>query len=339
MPSIEPPEPLNVSKIPASMKNERIKFIHRDAARYNVHFQMAKVQRRLNPNGAVEARIVDLLDSIFKNAIAYMLLKPPASRGDKGQQRTQAIIRLIDEIELHAQFHGIKFLVSSFEENQVNYWLEREDRKFYGDEAYKDFLKWVETTEKTNFKDTYAGVSSKLVYLTESGRQKYEVHFDGQLIKDSHDKSITTSGRSSFSNLEADIYVCSARTRTIYSAPSDAGTLHHSSFMSGEPVIVAGDWVIENGRLVYMNTASGHYRPTIGNMRTFLSLYGGFLNPQAWVQPLFKGPVFKLRDYWLFGEAAKPDPKGAEFARPFVAANEGGAQPVHADKPGTYMNR
>ena len=195
MPSIEPPEPLNVSKIPASMKNERIKFIHRDAARYNVHFQMAKVQRRLNPNGPVEARIVDLLDSIFKNAIAYMLLKPPASRGDKGQQRTQAIIRLIDDIELHAQYHGIKFLVSSFEENQVNYWLEREDRKFYGDEAYKDFLKWVETTEKTNFKDTYAGVSSKLVYLTESGRQKYEVHFDGRLIQDSHDKLITTSGR------------------------------------------------------------------------------------------------------------------------------------------------
>ena len=124
-----------------------------------------------------------------------MLLKPPASRGDKGQQRTQAIIRLIDDIELHAQFHGIKFLVSSFEENQVNYWLEREDRKFYGDEAYKDFLKWVETTEKTNFKDNYAGVSSKLVYLTESGRQKYEVHFDGQLIRDSHDKLITTSGR------------------------------------------------------------------------------------------------------------------------------------------------
>ncbi len=326
MPLINPPAKLNLGNIPASTKNEKIKFIHRDVNRYNLLLQTVINLRRANPNGFADARVVDLLDSIFKNAIAYMLLKPRASRGNKGQDRTQGLRDLIDEIEVHAQYHGIKFLVSSFNDKEVNYWLEREDQKLYGGDVYKDFLKWVETTEKKNFTDQYAGVSSKLVYLAKSDRERYEVHFDGHLIKDSHDNPISTRGTSSFSGLEADIYVCSARTQRIYSAPSEKGQLHHSSFMSGEPVIVAGDWVIEDGRLRYINTASGHYRPTIGNMRTFLNLYGAFLDPQAWIQPVYKGPVYKVRDYWLRGDDAKPDPKGADFAKPFQPVTDGGGQ-------------
>ena len=56
--------------------------------------------------------IVGLLDSIFKNAMTYMLLKPFEARGDKGSARTRGLIAMIKQIEAHAQYHGINFLVS-----------------------------------------------------------------------------------------------------------------------------------------------------------------------------------------------------------------------------------
>lgn len=40
-----------------------------------------------------------------------------------------------------------------------------------------------------------------------------------------------------------------------------AGTLHHSSFLSGKGVICAGEIILDNGTLSYISNESGHYRP------------------------------------------------------------------------------
>ena len=45
-------------------------------------------------------------------------------------------------------------------------------------------------------------------------------------------------------------------------APALGGTFHHSSFLSGKPVLCAGEIEIRNGRVRYVDNGSGHYRPT-----------------------------------------------------------------------------
>lgn len=307
---------LDVSGITASNKNEVIKTILRDVVRYNAHLPTAISQRLLDRDGLPNVRAVDLLDSIFKNAIAYLLLKPEAARGDKGKSRTKGIKKLINQIEDHAEFLGVKFLTSSFQEGSVNYWLERADQRLFGDGPYKEFLNWVKTEEKKSFKDHYAAVSSKLNYLQAAALEKYEVHIEQHLIKNNDGNLITTSGTASYSQLQnAWIYVCSAKTWKLYSGPSEPGQMHHSSFLSGEPVICAGDWIIDGGKLVFMNTESGHYRPGGGNLRSFFNLYGGslYLNTEAWVQPIMHGPVFKLVEFAQKGGKAKPDEAGQRY--------------------------
>jgi hypothetical protein len=333
------------NKMPAPGQVNLINKIRKDATTYNLILPTVMNLYAMNPEQFVDERAITLLDSIFTNSIAYMLLKPRASRGQKGQQRDAALRALIDQVEVHAEFLGIKFLVSSFKEGQVNYWLERSDRNLHGEDVFTDFLAWVETVEKTQFRDRHLKEESKLHYLTEAERQQYEVHFEGRLIKDSNDQPITTKATGGFSQLEKSaIYVCSARTRMVYSAECEVGRLHHSSFMAGEPVIAAGDWVIEDGRLRFINTASGHYRPTVGNMKMFLQMYGGQLPSDAWVQPIFKGPVYKLSDYWLNPEAAKPDEKGTRWLADKVWGGpsdyppEPGAATTPSEKNPAYVN-
>lgn len=333
------PAPLDISGVPASQKIPApgqinlINQIRKDAATYNMILPTAVNLNRLTPTEFVDQRVVTLLDSIFTNAIAYMLLRPRASRGQKGQQRDVALRALIGQLESHAEYLGMKFLVTSFEKGQVNFWLERSDQRLYGKDVFDDFLAWVETTEEQQFKDRHASEKSRLHYLREAERHQYEVHFEGRLIKDNDGQPITTQGTGSYSGLDSSaIYVCSARTRKVYSAECEVGRMHHSSFMAGEPVIAAGDWVIKSGRLVYINTASGHYRPTVGNMTMFLQFYGNVLHPDAWVRPEFNGPVYRLRDYWLRGGGARPDPKGAEWL-----ANEMRG-PIPYDEPGKAIS-
>src|SRR4029078_13334794 len=83
--------------------------------------------------------------------------------------------------------------------------------------------------------------------------------------------------------------------------PPAAGELHHSSFLSGEPVIVGGDWMVEQGKVIYINVSSGHYRPTAGGMEVFARLYQSHLHLDTFIQPLHQGPIFLLRDFLSFG--------------------------------------
>ncbi|MBI1356615.1 MAG: hypothetical protein GC160_19930 [Acidobacteria bacterium] len=52
----------------------------------------------------------------------------------------------------------------------------------------------------------------------------------------------------------------------IYVADGLAGRVHHSSFMSGKPVLCAGEIRLEAGKIRYISNESGHYRPTTANL-------------------------------------------------------------------------
>lgn len=57
------------------------------------------------------------------------------------------------------------------------------------------------------------------------------------------------------------------RYGNLYAQTPGAAGLHHSSFLRGKEVICAGQIVCNQGRLVLIDNASGHYKPTPANLR------------------------------------------------------------------------
>merc|ERR1712146_482622 len=47
----------------------------------------------------------------------------------------------------------------------------------------------------------------------------------------------------------------------LYIHPKKTGHFHHSSFLGGRPALAAGGLVVEDGKLVLVNSNSGHYKP------------------------------------------------------------------------------
>ncbi len=57
------------------------------------------------------------------------------------------------------------------------------------------------------------------------------------------------------------IYVMDAAGNLYFSFEHERGIFHHSSFLAGGPVSMAGDAHIFDGQLVQITNQSGHYRP------------------------------------------------------------------------------
>ena len=53
----------------------------------------------------------------------------------------------------------------------------------------------------------------------------------------------------------------------VYAQESGAAGLHHSSFVRGKEVICAGQIVCSQGKLLMIDNASGHYKPTAANLQ------------------------------------------------------------------------
>ena len=51
------------------------------------------------------------------------------------------------------------------------------------------------------------------------------------------------------------------------------GKFHHSTLPGGEPVLAAGEFVVDDGVVVFINAKSGHYTPTVANMRAFVAQF------------------------------------------------------------------
>ncbi|MEQ9309851.1 MAG: hypothetical protein RLN90_10380 [Balneolaceae bacterium] len=57
------------------------------------------------------------------------------------------------------------------------------------------------------------------------------------------------------------IYVMDKEGRIYASNYPVIGEFHHSSFLAGEPVAAAGEIEVKNGKILYINNESGHYKP------------------------------------------------------------------------------
>jgi hypothetical protein len=114
-----------------------------------------------------------------------------------------------------------------------------------------------------------------VLYIEDSKKWEYQIVFSetglayerpteigGQVLQ--FTKPITTRG---FDNLATSPYAVD-EDGVFYTETSNhsGGTLNHCSFLSGRPVMCAGNIGITNGIIGYIDNGSGHYRPTQQNL-------------------------------------------------------------------------
>ena len=98
-------------------------------------------------------------------------------------------------------------------------------------------------------------------YLSPEERAEFEVRVVGGRFfwAESGESMHTGDMSTAFSGPGQAIWVCSP-DRRFFSASHEVGTFHHSSFLAGGPVMGAGEWSINQGRLVMISNKTGHYR-------------------------------------------------------------------------------
>ncbi len=323
-------EPLQVSMDVHELKNALLKELITLCLAYNRQLPSALHSRSGSPSGSPDGRIAELLDRIVMCAAAYLLHKPPVLRRERGRDKWNVVAKLVNQAGRHARHFGIKVLFGDFTKGAKdrNYLVERYAHTeaaggaVPGLEGLDDhFANWLrqDTYIKSKGKMSFAEYlkaegfdPGDLVYLNELERMSYEVAFDGSVLKHGDTPMDTTcdSGSSAYSGLHSVwLYVCSARTKQLYTALGQEDKIHHSTFLQGAPVIGAGDWLVYEGQVMFINCESGHYRPTLENMRTFASTFAGKWPVKTMIQPEHKGEVYRIKDFIDQGTAAPAAPE------------------------------
>ena len=223
----------------------------------------------------------------------------------KRVKRWEALKDLLTKIPAELKLLGVKALIGPADWTQISntkrsYWLERLDPNhrpgwvlsaIYAvwlqnkptDNAGKPqaFFDWVASpagqaallskplaNNKVGYDDTYEPLWKRSVFFEA-----------GHLKKTRNDHLFTTRGRrTEFSQDGWAIWVCSsARAETgqnhIFSHSHEAGIFHHSTFLSGFPVLAAGEWIVDDGVVKVITAKSGHYQPSVDDMLRFVGKF------------------------------------------------------------------
>jgi len=113
---------------------------------------------------------------------------------------------------------------------------------------------------------------SKVVYLDDKERQKYQIHIkDGKLFEANGNLFDTSDAESIFIGGGGSAIFVMDEYGSIYASKiHHRGKFHHSSFLAGQPVASAGEVVVENGVVKELTRRSGHYQPTLEQSKQFL---------------------------------------------------------------------
>jgi hypothetical protein len=120
----------------------------------------------------------------------------------------------------------------------------------------------IKSRHTTKYNTTYGEGTEKLHFKTAKG-------WSWQGLGRANRNSIAEDKTADWEN-KGLIWVCAevpgSSTPVFYSHIGKLRRFHHSSFTAGDPVIGAGEWIVENGRLLKINANSGHYQPTIDHL-------------------------------------------------------------------------
>ena len=303
-PPVAEPKPLALSATLSASRNQLVKDLAACIARYNLLFRAFALQKRANAGNTsghtLDATGVALLDRMSLLSLTYLAAKPPGARKARGQSKWYDMAAFMRHIQVHAKYLNIKLLDGDFSGNHiraakpdgVNYWLERLDPQNNPLNQWDEFVVWAQRHDKTEFTGDSSDDRPILEYLDEADRERYRVDaVNGRVCYESREWLDTSGGNASFSQAKGVyIYVCSARTRNIYSFNSVLHQMHHSSFLQGEPVLAAGDWQVIDGEVLYVDGQSGHYKPSFDQLRTFAQACQAFWSPRTVIRPWFDRP-------------------------------------------------
>jgi hypothetical protein len=104
-------------------------------------------------------------------------------------------------------------------------------------------------------------ISAGVDYLVGSQRKSYELEISLGVFNQNKKLFDTKDNRTHFSGKGWAIYVVSPEG-TWYAGSHIIGKFHHSSFLSGRPILSAGELQVENGVLTKITAKSGHYKPS-----------------------------------------------------------------------------
>jgi len=216
----------------------------------------------------------------------------------KRKKRYEAFDNLIKGIVSELELFGGRALVgpANFQATKRNYWLERTDPHnragFLISGKYKQWLQtgvsgqsfwdWLQA----NGGATIRGQTQVNGYNNPNGAQwEHMKHFEQltSTLKNSDDTVFaTTAMRTEFSETGWAVWVCSMMMldefgtefgNYIFSNTHRAGWDHHSSFLGGNAVIAAGEWIVDNaGKIKVITAKSGHYMPKWENLQRFVTL-------------------------------------------------------------------
>ena len=114
---------------------------------------------------------------------------------------------------------------------------------------------------------------SGVKYLDKAGRKNYRVDANGARMWKGDVAFDTTKLQTAFSGLGFAIWVLSPKDR-FYAGSHKVGQFHHSSFLSGEKVLAAGEMVVSGGKLRLLTGKSGHYKPQLEHLAYAVELLG-----------------------------------------------------------------
>ncbi len=159
-------------------------------------------------------------------------------------------------------------------------------------------------TLRSNYFGENVGQSSQfgrrwVTYLDQHSRTKRELRVD------SYGRLLDASGRHYSTSDRGALFVLSRDGRFYSSDEGLDGFFHHSSFVAGEQVWMAGKIVVSHGRIIEISNDSGHYKP--GPAETFLFM--------SWLQDSHINLAgIKLN---FIGVMDTPDSIRQEFSREF----------------------
>ena len=119
-----------------------------------------------------------------------------------------------------------------------------------------------------------------VAYLNAREREEYEyvLNGDGRLVKKKGGEKLDTCGmRTEERGGGWAIFVAQrgtigggAKGIRMYSNSHTPGRFHHSSFLAGDPVMAAGEWLVKNGKILAIDDKTGHYKIGAAHLAQFI---------------------------------------------------------------------
>ncbi len=195
----------------------------------------------------------------------------------------QVIIALKNERQSHLKTAIRKSAKFARDDQKIGlsetYWLEALDplhRK--NDQLLAYFKEWKQTKTIQSFWDWITikypafNEAKSVQYFSEQQRKQYTARITSEGIifvgksREPYDTSNYKGKQPGYAAFSMDAL------GNLYLGQHVIGDLHHSSFLSGERIVASGMMKIKRGKIKEINNSSGHYKPTLTNIKQLLQL-------------------------------------------------------------------